>query len=506
MSAQSRTKTILAVAGQITLQGDFRVWKREDLFVVQQRGALRVLLDLDTHYSFVRQSTTGFELKLTDAAQNGDRFILNGQTRPERLSRYASTAVPNGAQINEDLDYLTALAREGKRDLAGKADVTALEQEIDTRIATDQAETQARIAADEAEVQARIAAVADLQKDVAGARHLESFVGASNVAPTTRRTGSPLQVGDRWHYLGGPEDRTWNGTEFRSGTLPNSSPTAQIASDAVMMTTTGTVNDIVAGGIIGGLGPGDNKLFTMPSRGYNTGPVFPQVDGAPAVELKTAANRSMYAGQAGPLGYPMLVLRTPLGLRLLNPHQIPQLSFVLFDGVDDTQVAYRHTNVPYGSGANKTVTLVNHGYRAGNVIYYPAVGKSFAITGVMDPDSFVINDANGDLSGIGGTLDIYRCPLKLSSGNVHSVVKAGLAGRYFINLRQPINLEQVAVTCEARGALIGDFTARHGYTDPALLFPHSSPAFGTSAAAILVQTLAAGVPTNLPHISVEVRG
>lgn len=475
----------------------FKVFDQSHLRpVVTLANGTTVNLTITTHYTVQNVGAQSGTITLTPA---GLAIFVAGATlliepvppfvQPQKwnnLGRFLPKTIEDG------FDRVVLQMQRTWREVL-KRDI-AIQAETSDRIAADSAESAARIAADAAESVARIAADNALNDHLSGVEHLESFCGAHTVAPTTRRDGAALQVGDTYYYLAGPELRYWTGSEWRSGTLPNSSPTAQIASDPVVMTVTGTVNAIVAG-YTGGLGSGD-KIVTIPSAGYNTGPVTLAFDGAAALALTNFAGNPLYAGQTGSSGYPMQVLRRGSSLRLLNPSAPAPYLSLAFDGVGPGPLIYQSTGCPYSGSVTRRVTLANHGYQVGWIVYLGgAVAKHAMISAIIDANTF---ELLSHPSGAGATVDLYRQPLKFTSGNVHSVVKSQFAGQYYVNLRQPLDMDAVALFASGHHALSTDVvTVNAG-------FDTLSPA-GLKNTIHLTSRIN-GTPALVNHISIEARG
>lgn len=516
-AGQINSKTFSGLNGTVhdfPLSG-LRFKKAADLRVVYQpaSGAPVTLLP-GTHFS-----TRGKALAGAAILQIGNINLASGTLRVDRRTparqehRFSGTAEDSSEDFEAAADDLARAVQDAQSQVFEKADQSALTAETAVRIAADTAEAQARAAGDTAEANARAAADAALQVLVDRAVKVpplspqtadqlvttllsfgDRFCGSTAIAPTQRLNGTALQEGDLWFYTAGPEIRYWITGQWRSGTLPNASPTAQIASDPVLMTTTGsTVNAYVAG-IIGGLGAGD-RICTVPSVGTNTGPVTLALDGAAAVALNDIQGRALVPGQTGPVNYPMQVLRRGAALFLLNPHEAAAQLTLAFnaDPAAAVQTACAHNQ------STRRVTLANHGYQVFHALLMssqsnPGVKVLRGVTAVIDANTFEINTSLG--FAVTDAI-IWQQPILVSSGNVHSVAQGSLGGDCYINLHQPINLDTMAVFAAARKAAAA--ATSH-------VWARVSAAIVGASNRIDVVTGEDGAAGPVSHVSLEVRG
>ncbi|MCE7026435.1 hypothetical protein [Jiella avicenniae] len=144
-------------ANTTVLDYDFEIRSEAAMRVLRERGGATETLTLNVDYVFPTGpgDESGGSLQLVMPSLDGDVYTMQGHSPVERRSDFLPGLAFATAKINADLDYLTMIAQEQRRDVAaveaGLPVLTeALRTESQQRSAADAAETAARLAADAA--------------------------------------------------------------------------------------------------------------------------------------------------------------------------------------------------------------------------------------------------------------------------------------------------------------------------------------------------------------------
>ncbi|MGE4338253.1 MAG: hypothetical protein AB7E55_20075 [Pigmentiphaga sp.] len=116
-----RVKSVSPMAGTTTMSTDFELTREDGLTIIRERAdGSRSQLTLGIDYSFPSGlgNETGTSIELVAASLEGDRYILIGYHPEERLSDFLASISFDTNKINAQLDALTLIAQEHRRDLS----------------------------------------------------------------------------------------------------------------------------------------------------------------------------------------------------------------------------------------------------------------------------------------------------------------------------------------------------------------------------------------------------
>lgn len=120
MPVNDRRTLLSPSAGTTLLQTDFQVLDELDLLVKRTRAGITAALAIDTDYTL---SGIGLEagcfVTLLTPTLADDSFVLDGNTQAERVSDYDPNQTPSGDQIDGDLNRITHILQEQRRDIDG---------------------------------------------------------------------------------------------------------------------------------------------------------------------------------------------------------------------------------------------------------------------------------------------------------------------------------------------------------------------------------------------------
>lgn len=117
MSNDRRT-THAPAAGTTFLATDFPVLDETDLVVKRTRASVTTTLVLDLDYTLSGIGNAGGAfVTLAAASLADDSFQLDGESAADRVSDYDPEQTPSGDQLDADLNRLTHLAQENRRDI-----------------------------------------------------------------------------------------------------------------------------------------------------------------------------------------------------------------------------------------------------------------------------------------------------------------------------------------------------------------------------------------------------
>lgn len=117
MSNDRRT-THAPAAGTTFLATDFPVLDETDLVVKRTRASVTTTLVLDIDYTLSGIGNDGGAfVTLAAASLADDSFQLDGESAADRVSDYDPEQTPSGDQMDADLNRLTHLAQENRRDI-----------------------------------------------------------------------------------------------------------------------------------------------------------------------------------------------------------------------------------------------------------------------------------------------------------------------------------------------------------------------------------------------------
>lgn len=119
LSPSARYVSLSPSAGTTVLSWDFKVGRDDGLEVVRIRADVRETLALGDDYTFPGGlgDATGGTLTLVAPSLAGDVYQLIGATPEDRLSDFVASQGFGSSKMNADLDQLTYIAQEHRRDL-----------------------------------------------------------------------------------------------------------------------------------------------------------------------------------------------------------------------------------------------------------------------------------------------------------------------------------------------------------------------------------------------------
>lgn len=110
---------VTASDGQTLLTCDFPILAEDDFALIRNRDGIETVLALGDDYTVAGvQVSTGFSVTLDAGAAEDDIFAFVRMTEAARVSgRFSTSGSFNGEAVNDELDRLTMLAQEARRDI-----------------------------------------------------------------------------------------------------------------------------------------------------------------------------------------------------------------------------------------------------------------------------------------------------------------------------------------------------------------------------------------------------